>query len=76
MNFSTIVLHCGHCSERIGNMFVDDICSLTAEEVILFLEKNRLSLLCSECSCEHEYNTVRLLDTGQRNEAIAERDYS
>jgi hypothetical protein len=64
-------------------MLVDDIRSLTAEEVISFLQSNRINLLCRNCSCIHEVHEfadndnddiVELLDTGQRNTIAAQRE--
>jgi hypothetical protein len=85
MNFSSIVLCCFHCHEKLGSMLVDDICSLTPEEVISFLQSNRINLLCRNCSCMHEVHEfadndnnnddiIKLLDTGQRNTIAAQRE--
>ena len=75
MSFSTIVISCGHCSERIGNMFVYDF---KAEDLISYLTNNRVSILCSSCSCEHEFidNNIKLRDSCGHNTIEAARDYS
>jgi len=56
-------------------MNVEDISLLTAEQVIAFLVNNRVAILCSQCSCEHEFtdknSMVRLTDTsGETRKAV------
>jgi hypothetical protein len=58
---------------------IDDISLLTAEQVIKSLVNNRIAILCRQCQCQHEYteetdSTVKLLDTGQRNTTIVQRE--
>jgi hypothetical protein len=56
-------------------MFVDEY---KAEDLISYLADNRVSILCSSCSCAHEFveNNIKLRDSSGHNTIEAERDYS
>ena len=69
---SSVLLKCAHCSQKLGTLSIDDISLMSAEQVIQFMINQRITLLCPECSCSHEFNTVRLRSTAG-DEADMER---
>jgi hypothetical protein len=76
---SSILLICSHCKNKIGSINPDPISNINPESIIEYITISRLTFLCPDCSCEHEFldnddNLVNLLDTGQRNTIAAERD--
>jgi hypothetical protein len=80
LTYSSILLKCGHCTNKIGSLNINDISLRRPEQVVTFLVNNRISILCGRCACSHEFsdhnddNLINLLDTGQRNTSASERE--
>jgi len=75
MSFSSIILSCHHCSQRLGSLNIEDISLLSAQQVISFLVNNKVGILCQECSCEHEFTDTRVkLRSTAGETTIAQRE--